>query len=785
VVFRLVQGHYDATANPSCDALMRHKSERVILPAIARTLLVLLSACGGGSGSDTSAPPPPPPPPVSGPTAEDIANAGLAQVRVLFKADSGALEIDWLDTFPSEAGYRVERQLTPGGEWQTQETLPSTPSTGAAYTWSRIIDQSAAYRVVAQRGDYVVPLVSEQSVTTIPVDLAARALALIVEETDPLHDVVHLSVQGAESAESVEYYVDLESIGTSSTGPSFPVEWDTRTEADGNHLLLAHVIQQPGLRIELRRSVSVDNPNVAVSLFIPDRIGGVFPLIAAASSDAGIVSVEFFVNGTSVGLAEEADNGNGWRLLLDTRPLAGGPATIRAVATDNAGQQAEDSLQVVIDNPPVITLEQPLDGAIVSGTLAVRGSVTDDQPIASVTVFLQQVQILQTQQSTFTTDFSLAGLPGGQYTLTVSVVDSAGGRTMKQVAVVVAPSAAFTYVPLGTFAVGTSLLDTDSGTLLYQSPDGTVRMRHPDSSEVELEDSAEILPLQHVDPRTGLGLWQLRGNRVTTAGWFPSGVAKVSLFDSSGTREEVPYDLNTDTFDTFLRSGLHDSWLVWGNERIHMRNLATQDPPHGPVEGSLLRGHAFVTTAGSEALFFTRETGQQQSSTVIDLFRYLLTDQSVVQVSAGGGRHLRPKTDGSRIAWEKASLSQFIHAPPFELLVAPVSNPTASSVMSTQMMSFELNDGVLAWVERASNALALRVNDSEGTTTLSHTTSTALYSTGNGHVIFGEQGKLYAWSRAQGRRLLLEILPAQVIQRDGVVFLTTGQATVTVYRVAL
>lgn len=763
---------------------MWHKNKRFTLLGLIAVFLLFISACGGSSGSGGERPPAPAPT-VSVPTAEDVANARSAQVRLLFKAESGDLSILWTDTFPSEGGYRVERQLASGGEWQIQESLPAAASTGTPYTWTKIIDQSATYRIVAERGSYVVPLETEAAATEVLVDMALRTLALLVAETDPLNDVAHLSVQGAQSALSVEYFVDLKSIGTSSANPSFSTAWDTRTVPDGNHLLLAHVHERPGLRVELRRSAFVDNPNVAISLDIPATISGVANLSATATSDVGIRSVEFFLNGASTGMGMEASGGsNRWTRPLDTRSLAAGSATIRAVATDNADQQAEASAEVVIDNPPVVALERPFDGTIVSGSLEVRGTLSDDRPGAVVRVSLGDVQILEAQQGSFMTNYSLAGLPGVQYTLTVAVRDSAGHVWTGRRAVVVAPSPTFSYVPVGTFDAGTSLLDTDAGTLLYRSADGTVRMHRQDSNEVVLEGSSEIDPLQFVDVRAA-GLWQLRDNRVTTSGRLSSGTAKVFVFDSAGRREDVPYDLSTDRFDTFLRSGLHQSWLIWGNDRIYVRDLASQDPARGPIDGNLFRGHAFVMSAGSEALFFTRETDQQQAAVIVDVFRYSLADQSIVQLSSGDGRHLRPKADASRIAWEKASIFQGTHTPPFELVVAPIDNATASTVLSTQMMSFDLKDGMLAWIERASNALALRVDDNNGTTTVSSTTSTTLYSTANGHVIFSENGKLYAWSRGQGKRLLLETLPAQVIQRDGIVFFAIGLSSVSIYRVAL
>jgi hypothetical protein len=157
----------------------------------------------------------------------------------------------------------------------------------------------------------------------------------------------------------------------------------------------------------------------------------------------------------------------------------------------------------------------------------------------------------------------------------------------------------------------------------------------------------------------------------------------------------------------------------------------------------------------------------------------------VTQLTGSEGRQLHPRTDNVRIAWERAQFSQTGSSSPYELIVAPVGNPGSTTVRSTSVMSFDLEDGVLAWVEHESNALALKADDGVQTETLSLTTTTRLYSTANGNVVFGENGKLYVWSAAQGRRLLLDVLPMQVLQRDGVLFFTMGASGLAIYRTLL
>lgn len=758
---------------------MHNTIARFGLGGIVSTFALFLAACGGGGGGSGASPSSPPPvqTPAPTPTAEEIASARSAQVNTLFKAGNGELTIKWTDTFANETGYRVERQLTAGGNWEVQEALPAAAATGSPYTWTRTIDQSAAYRVVATTASYVVPLEPEPGISAMQVNMTTNVPQLVLDQTSPMSGIVNLSVQG-NSVRRVEYFIDLQSLGvTLNSGSSFRMEWDTRKLPEGMHLVIAHVEQAAGLIVELRQEVVTDNPNVAVTFGNPVFQSGILHLTAVTTSNAGISSVEFFKDGVSIGMGyRESPNDptydpNVWLFEYDVRQLPPGPATFRAVATDNNGEQAEVSRQINIDNSPLLTLQTPLEGQIVTGSLDLQGTFSDDLPNAVVTAHLGDVQIFQSSQASFSHSYSLSGLPGGQYTLTVQVRDSSGQPATVQRAIVVAPSSsAFSYQRVATLAVNTSLVQTAAGRLLYRLPNGTMRLRLADSTEVDLQGSAQISPIDTGNPAAGR-YWRLSADRVAAFGRL-NDIPKVFLFDDSGAGEEVPYDTSLDPVVNGLRADLHGPWLVWGSQRIYMRNVSSPAPDVGPVAGKLDQGHGFTTTPGSEALFFV--TGG-------DLFRFNVADQSTMLL-VSGANVTRPSVDQSNIAWQ-------IYNPP-QLVRAPLSNPTATTVLPAgSITSLEsLDDGILTWTELRqglSGPTTLLVNDGTTTTTLSNVWSTALYSAQSGTVIFGENGKLYVWTAAQGKRVLLDALPGSLVQRDNVVFFTTGASALALYQVNL
>lgn len=758
------------------------KMLRVLISTLG---IVTLAACGGGGGDGSSTPPPVLQLSKQTPTSEDQVSAITSQLAVVFKTEGSELQIRWVDKFSAETAYRVERQ-TDGSTWELQESLPAGSGTGSAFTWQRTIDAAGTYRVVAQRDGYVVPLQTSGGVSNVPVDPLATPPELVIDQQDPVRGDAQLSVSGASTAYSVQYYVDLAFIGSSGTGPSFDVPWDSRTVPDGSHQLLANLIYESGLNVELRRSVTVDNPNIAVSLNVLGQVERI-PLRVTATAAAGVQSVEFFVNGNSVALLTQPTdpwNATHYDYYLETRGMPAGPATIRVVAIDNAGDQAEVTRQINIDNFAVISLQTPIDGAIVSGTLEVLGTVTDDLPGTVLRVSLGDVQLIETTDSTFQRSYSLDGVPAGSYTLTVQASDSAGHNTIRQRQVVVTNVSAFAYEVIGTYeslsGVTLLLLDTDAGNLLYRREDGTVRRRQANGTEVTLAGSAQINESAYTDPRVG-GAWHLGDNHVTVT----SGTGTTYLFDASGQSQVVPYTFGQSERTDVAQSALHGSWLVWGGEqRTYLRNLAAQGPDIGPISGGMALGHAFLATPGAQRLFHHR---RPNAGLTFDMYAYDVASGVDTALTAGTGTNIRPRADVTRVAWEKVTSMGSFDAPPFELIVAPVSNPTASVVKSTTMTKFDLADGLLAWTEGvAPSPSVLKVDDGSTDVTVASGATVKLYSSSGGAVLLSENGKLYTWSPAQGKRLLLDTLPKQLVHGGSVVFFTLGgDRSSTIYRTTL
>ena len=77
-------------------------------------------------------------------------------------------------------------------------------------------------------------------------------------------------------------------------------------------------------------------------------VSGLVSLVADASDDVGVVSVEFGVDGVSVGV--DADGSDGWSVEWESTSVVDGGVSVSAIATDTGGNTAADSVDVTVDN---------------------------------------------------------------------------------------------------------------------------------------------------------------------------------------------------------------------------------------------------------------------------------------------------------------------------------------------------------------------------------------------------------------------------------------------------
>jgi hypothetical protein len=161
------------------------------------------------------------------------------------------------------------------------------------------------------------------------------------------------------------------------SGYNYTANLDAGQLIDGNHTLEYMATDNAGNSVMTKEAVAVDNtaPS-ACAVFEPGAgqfVEGQLTVSVSARDQIGVAGVSLLFGGTLSGLGNQAagfDVTTGfWRLALDTRSYADGPANVTATATDRAGNvRGADATSFVIDNLlPQLAIYWPANGTYISG----------------------------------------------------------------------------------------------------------------------------------------------------------------------------------------------------------------------------------------------------------------------------------------------------------------------------------------------------------------------------------------------------------------------------------
>ncbi|MFW6074408.1 MAG: Ig-like domain-containing protein [Chloroflexota bacterium] len=197
-----------------------------------------------------------------------------------------------------------------------------------------------------------------------------------------------------DTVSEVEFFVDGDSIGIDTDGgDGWSASWDSSGLGDGAEATItatatdsADQSESDSVAVVVNNSGNDDDP--AVTITEPsdgDVVAGTITIEADATDDFGVLQVEFFVDGSSIGTDD--DGSDGWSVDWDSTSVAEGDHTISATAADGAGQSDSDSVSIAVDNvddPPTATFTNPLDGDTVSGDVTLAAEASDDRGVVQV-----------------------------------------------------------------------------------------------------------------------------------------------------------------------------------------------------------------------------------------------------------------------------------------------------------------------------------------------------------------------------------------------------------------
>jgi hypothetical protein len=213
--------------------------------------------------------------------------------------------------------------------------------------------------------------------------------------------------------------------------------------AAGQHILrLSADVQYANvdaLRItqEVAPATPPDTTPPAVTLTAPVNgaiVSSNVQVTASASDDAGVAGVQFYLDGMALGSEATAVPYSIW---WDTATVANALHTLTAVARDAAGNRTTSgAVQVTVSNSvpdttaPTVGITAPINGGIVSGTVQVTASASDNIGVAGVQFYLDGTPLgSEATAVPYSISWNTTTVANASHTLTAVARDAAGNRT--------------------------------------------------------------------------------------------------------------------------------------------------------------------------------------------------------------------------------------------------------------------------------------------------------------------------------------------------------------------
>jgi len=176
-------------------------------------------------------------------------------------------------------------------------------------------------------------------------------------------------------------------------------------------------------------SVSVTNPPNGAVFFAP---ANVTIQATASDTDGTVTNVQFRVGSTVFANDASAP------YAAVTNGLVAGNFTLSAVASDNGGARATNSVNIVVDAPPSVTVTNPLNGAfyVAPANVTIQASAFDADGTVTNVQFLIGSSVVANDTALPYAAVS-NGVPAGSFVLTAIAADNYGARATNSVNILV------------------------------------------------------------------------------------------------------------------------------------------------------------------------------------------------------------------------------------------------------------------------------------------------------------------------------------------------------------
>jgi len=293
------------------------------------------------------------------------------------------------------------------------------------YGWGRVNAFKAvtAAKAGSSGGDTTAPTVS----ISAPTNAATVAGTVAVQGTAT--DNVGVT--------KIELDMDGVAVATVTSSP-FSFSWSSATVSNALHTLTINAYDAANNVGSASVTVNVANPVAdttppTVSISAPTNsasVSGTVSVQGTAADNVGVTKIELDVDGAVVTTTTTSPFSFSW----NTASKANGSHTLTVKAYDAANNVGSASVTVTINNqavvqdtiPPVVSITKPVAGTVVTRSVSIAVSATDNVGVAHVSIYLDNVQLCNVTSAPYSCSWNTKKSAGGSHTISATAWDAAG-----------------------------------------------------------------------------------------------------------------------------------------------------------------------------------------------------------------------------------------------------------------------------------------------------------------------------------------------------------------------
>ncbi|MEA2139080.1 MAG: hypothetical protein QOG56_2230 [Solirubrobacteraceae bacterium] len=307
---------------------------------------------------------------------------------------------------------------------------------------------SAAQASIAQAADTTAPVANWKS----PAAAATVAGLLWESAASGPSGACEATASDNVKVSKVIFYIDATQLNTENVAP-YNCKLDSRTVADGSHTLKVVAYDAAGHATSALRTVAVKNDVTAPALgwktpAASSTVSGVLwessnsglagPCETTATDAVAVSKVVFFVDATQL----NTENVGPYNCKFDSKTVADGSHTLKAVAYDASGNSSTSSRTITVKNDvtaPALSWKTPAAGATVVGTLSdgtgsgpggpCETTATDNVGVAKTVYSIDSTELNTDSTAPYNCKLDTTTVADGSHTLKAVAYDAVGNSS--------------------------------------------------------------------------------------------------------------------------------------------------------------------------------------------------------------------------------------------------------------------------------------------------------------------------------------------------------------------